>query len=135
PAHAQVNVNIGLQFPGPPTFRVVPGTPVYYAPQAPANVFFYGQQYWAFANGGWYIGPTWNGPWAVVQPVQVPAPILQIPVAYYPVPPPQWRGWRRDAAPRWEQHYGREWREAEHERSWREREEKWSHGRGHGGCP
>ena len=71
PAHAQVRVgiDIGIRLPGPPAFVPVPGAPVYYAPRAPANVFLYGQQYWAFTNGGWYVGPTWNGPWAVVQPV------------------------------------------------------------------
>ena len=40
PAHAQVSVNIGIRLPGPPALVVVPGTPVYYAPRAPANVFF-----------------------------------------------------------------------------------------------
>jgi len=60
PAHAQVRVgvDIGINLPGPPAFVVVPGTPVYYAPQAPGNVFFYANQYWAFVNGAWYVGPT-----------------------------------------------------------------------------
>ena len=85
PAHAQVRVgvDIGIHFPGPPAFVAVPGAPVYYAPRAPANVFLYGHQYWAFANEGWYVGPNWNGPWAVVQPAYVAAPILRVPVRYY----------------------------------------------------
>ena len=97
PAYAQVRVgiDIGIHLPGPPAFVAIPGAPVYYAPRAPANVFFYGQHYWAFANGGWYFGPTWNGPWAVVQPTHVPAPLLGVPVRYYPRPPAQWRGSRR----------------------------------------
>src|SRR5216117_3207526 len=94
PAHAQVNVNIGIRLPGPPALVVVPGTPVYYAPRAPANVFFYGHQYWVFAETGWHVGPSWNGPWAVVQPVYVPVPLLQISIGHYPVPPPPWRGRR-----------------------------------------
>jgi hypothetical protein len=136
PAHAQVRVgvNIGVQLPGPPTLVVVPGTPVYYAPQAPANVFFYAHQYWILVNGGWYVGPTWNGPWAVVEPGYVPAPILQVPVGYYPVPTPHWTRWRHEAPPEWESHYGHEWREEPHERAWREREERWDRHEGKG-CP
>jgi hypothetical protein len=136
PVHAQVRVgiDIGIQLPGPPALVVIPRAPVYYAPRAPANVFFYGHNYWAFANGGWYFGPTWNGPWAVVAPAYVPAPILQVPVRYYRVPPPQWKGWRRDAPPEWGPRYGREWREEAHERNWREHEESWSRSGGKG-CP
>ncbi len=63
PAHAQVGVSIGIQLPGPPTLTVIPGVPVYYAPRAPENIFFYAHQYWLFAGNGWYIGQTWNGPW------------------------------------------------------------------------
>src|SRR6266542_1140106 len=103
PAHAQVRVgvNIGINLPGPPAFVVAPGTPVYYAPQAPAYV---------------------------------PAPILYVPVRYYRVPPPAWRGWRREAPPRWESHYGRDWREEVHERNWREREDHAARAGGRG-CP
>ena len=134
PALAQVHVDIGINLPGPPALVVVPGVPVYYAPRAPANVFFYANQYWAFASGGWYVGPAWNGPWVVVGPGYVPAPILRVPVRYYPVPPPQWRGWHREGPPQWEAHYGREWREEAHERNWREHEERWDK-HGGKGCP
>jgi hypothetical protein len=123
PAAAQVHIDIGINLPGPPTFTVVPGVPVYYAPAASANVFFYANQYWAFTNGGWYVGPRWNGPWAVVAPGYVPAPILRVPVGYYHVPPGHWKGWKREAPPHWEATYGREWHEEAHERNWREREE------------
>ncbi len=135
-AHAQVRVgiDIGIHLPGPPSLVVVPGAPVYYAPGPPANLFFYANQYWAFASGVWYSGPTWNGPWVVVQPAYVPAPILRVPVRYYRVPPSHWKAWRPDAPPHWDQPYGHEWHEEAHERSWREREERWSHGQGKG-CP
>ena len=41
PAHAQVRVgiDIGIQLPAPPPLVVIPESPVYYAPSAPANVF------------------------------------------------------------------------------------------------
>ena len=132
PVRAQVHVDIGIHLPGPPAFVVIPETPVYYAPRAPANIFLYGHQYWAFANGGWYVGPTWNGPWAGVEPPYVPVPILKVPVRYYRVPPPHWKGWRREGPPEWGPVYGREWREESRERSWREREEQWGKGKG---CP
>jgi len=61
PVQAQIGIDIGIRLPGPPAFLVVQGSPVYYAPRAPANVFFYAHQYWIFTNG-WYVGPTWNGP-------------------------------------------------------------------------
>ena len=142
PSDAQVRVDIGINLPGPPPLVVIPGLPVYYAPRAPANVFFYANQYWVFTNGGWHVGPTWNGPWVIVAPVRVPVQILGVPVRYYPAPPPHWKGWRADAAPQWEAGHGREWREDAHERDWREREEKHSkhgegkgEGKGRGGCP
>jgi hypothetical protein len=134
PVHAQVQVDLGIQLPGPPPLVVIPGSPVYYAPRTPANVFFFGHRYWVFANNGWYVGPNWNGPWAIVEPTYVPSPILNVPVRYYPAPPPPWRGWRRDGPPRWDSYYGREWREEAHERHWREREEHWGHAGGKG-CP
>ncbi len=130
PARAQIHIDIRL--PGPPAFAVIPGVPVYYAPQAHDNVFFYAGQYWVFAGGGWHVGPGWSGPWVVVAPGRVPLPILHVPVRYYHVPPPAWRGWRRDAPPRWEGHYGREWHEDTHERGWREKEEHWSRERAKG---
>jgi len=146
PATGEVRVDIGIHLPAPPPLVVVPGVPVYYAPSAPANVFFYGHQYWVFHGGGWYMGPTWKGPWVVVAPVHIPAPILHVPVRYYKVPPGQWKKWRPDAHPRWEAHYGRDWREDDRERHWHERESQWKHakhrdgdggkgpgkGRGHG---
>lgn len=136
PAHGQVRVgvNIDLLLPGPPSLVVVPGAPVYYAPQAPANVFFFAHQYWAFAGGGWYVGPGWSGPWVVVEPAYVPVPLLRVPVRYYRAPPPGWKGWRRGAPPQWGAQYGHAWREDARERSWREGEEHWNRGGGKG-CP
>lgn len=110
-ADAQVSVNIGINLPAPPALVAIPSSPVTYAPSVGANYFFYGGEYWVFSNGAWYASRGHNGPWAVVGPEFVPRPILGVPVQYYHVPPPAWRGWRRDAAPRWEAHYGQRWEE------------------------
>jgi hypothetical protein len=129
PAGAQVSIDIGIRLPSPPPLAVIPNTIVYYAPNAPANVFFYGHQYWVYQPTGWYVGPNWNGPWVIVQPAYVPPPILKVPVRYYRVPPGQWKKWQREAPPQWDANYGRDWREASMERDWREREEHWDQGK------
>jgi len=108
---AGVSVNIGIDLPAPPALAAVPGTPVMYAPAVNANYFFYGEQYYAFAGGAWYVSPAYGGPWAVVAPEFVPRPILTVPVRYYRVAPPAWRGWRREAPPHWEARWGRHWTE------------------------
>ncbi|HEU4370274.1 MAG TPA: hypothetical protein VFV05_18790 [Methylomirabilota bacterium] len=129
PAQAQVRVDIGIHLPGPPALAVIPGAPVYYAPSAQANVFFYGHQYWVFHGDAWHVGPSWSGPWVVVAPVHVPLPILHVPVRYYKVRPGHWKQWRHDAHPRWEAHYGRDWREDDRERHWHESEKRWDRGK------
>ena len=114
PSQAAVNVNIGINLGAPPSLVTIPGTPVAYAPAAPGNVFFYGGGYWVFANNVWYSGPTYRGPWAVVEPAYLPQPILTIPVRYYRAPPVAWQQqhWRREAPPRWNPAWGREWHDA-----------------------
>jgi hypothetical protein len=131
PAQAQVRIDVDIRLPGPPALAVIPEVPVYYAPQASANVFFYADQYWVYQAGGWYVGPTWSGPWVVVAPVHVPVPILRVPVRYYRVRPGHWKTWRHDAHPRWEGHFGRDWREDDRERHWHARERHWHQARRH----
>ena len=112
---AQVSVNVGINLPAPPSFVIVPGTPVAYAPAVPANYFFYGGQYYVFTGGVWYTGPWYNGPWVVVAPEYIPLPILSVPVRYYKAPPPHWKHWRHAAPPRWDPVWGHEWKKAHKE--------------------
>jgi len=111
PGRAGVSVNIGIDLPAPPELVAVPASPVMYAPGTPANYFFYGGQYYVFTSGVWYASPGYNGPWVAVAPAYVSRPILAVPVGYYRVPPPAWRGWRREAAPHWEARWGQRWAE------------------------
>jgi len=137
PVYAQVHVDIGIHFPAPPPLVVVPETPrVQYVPTEPteaANLFLYNGQYWAFANGDWYVSRGYNGPWIVVEPQFVPRPILLVPVRYYHIPPEHWRQWEDRQPPRWHEDWGREWAD---KREWRgrdhERENEQGEGRGRG---
>jgi len=121
PAAAQVHVDIGIHFPAPPPLVVVPGVAaVRYAPAAPANVFFYSDQYWVFVNGGWHVSRRYDGPWIVVAPQFVPRPVLSVPVRYYRVPPGHWKQWQHQAPPRWGHEWGNEWAG---KRKWKDRDD------------
>jgi hypothetical protein len=113
-AHAEVNVSIGINVPTYPRLVAVPGYPVYYAPGLNANYFFYDGLYWVFEGDRWLASSWYNGPWRVVGPDYVPSHLWQVPVRYYRHPPAYFRGWHRDAAPRWNEHWGQGWH-ARHE--------------------
>ena len=102
-------VSIGINLPLFPELVPVPGYPVYYAPRLDANYFFYDGMYWLYQGDDWYASVWYNGPWGRVAPEVVPLYVLRIPVRYYRRPPAYFRGWQRDAPPRWGEHWGREW--------------------------
>jgi hypothetical protein len=103
------SVSIGFSQPHYPELVAVPGYPVYYDPTASSNYFFYDGLYWVYEGDSWYASDWYDGPWALVQPHAVPVFILRIPVGYYRHPPTYFQGWQRDSAPRWGEHYGRDW--------------------------
>ena len=105
------NVNIGIHVPVYPRLVPVPGSPVYYAPGLNLNFFFYDGMHWVYQNDNWYASSWYNGPWSLVTPEAVPLYLLQTPVRYYRSPPPYFKGWQRDAAPRWGEHWGPAWGE------------------------
>ena len=140
PAAAQVHIDIGIHLPAPPRLVVVPEVrAVQYVPAAPANLFFYGNQYWAYVNGGWHVSRGHNGPWVVVAPQVVPRPVLLVPVHYYRVPPGHWKQWQAKQPPHWGHEWGPEWAG---KRKWKDRDEHGGgdhrggdddrHGKGHG---
>ena len=116
PSAAQVSIGIGLpsvsigiNLPVFPELVVVPDYPVYYAPRADVNLFFYDGLYWVYQRDNWYASSWYNGPWGLVGPEFVPVFVLRIPVRYYRRPPVAWSGWRAEAPPRWGERWGHEW--------------------------
>jgi hypothetical protein len=102
-------VSIGINLPEYPQLVRVPGYPVYYAPQMNSNYFFYDGLYWVYQGDNWYASSWYNGPWGLVGPEAVPLYVLRVPVRYYRQPPVYFRGWRSDAPPRWDEHWGNSW--------------------------
>ena len=114
-------VSIGINLPVYPQLVQVPGYPVYYAPQLNSNFFFYDGMYWVYQGDNWYASSWFNGPWGLVGPQYVPPYVLRIPVRYYRVPPPYFRGWQADAPPRWGEHWGNDW--SKQKKGW----DQWNH--------
>jgi len=109
-------VSIGIHVPVYPQLVRVPGYPVYYAPGMRANFFFYDGMYWVYQGDNWYASSWYDGPWGLVRPEFVPVFVLRVPVRYYGNPPDYFRGWQREAPPRWGDHWGREWEQ--HRSGW-----------------
>jgi hypothetical protein len=119
PTEAQVSIGVGLpgisigiNVPVFPTFTVVPDYPVYYAPQANVNLFFYDGLYWVYQGDNWYASSWYDGPWDLYAPAFVPVFILRVPVRYYVSPPIYFRGWEPYGPPRWGEHWGRSWEQS-----------------------
>jgi hypothetical protein len=104
-------VSIGINVPVYPQLARVPGYPVYYAPTLQANFFFYDGMYWVYQADNWYASSWYNGPWSPVAPAVVPLYVLRVPVRYYRDPPRYFSGWRPDAPPRWDEHWGPAWQQ------------------------
>jgi len=106
--------SISLGFSAFPELVQVPGYPVYYAPGIAANYFFHDGLFWLFSDDRWYSSAWYDGPWDEVGPQYVPAFVLRVPVGYYRSPPRFFAGWHHDRAPRWGDHWGRDWERHRH---------------------
>ena len=109
PAAAQSYYDIDVDLPSYPEMQPVPDSPVYYAPNVDSNYFFYDGMYWDYYNDGWYSSAWYNGPWELMDPVYVPTYILWVPIRFYRRPPAFFRAWHSGRAPRWNEHWGRNW--------------------------
>jgi hypothetical protein len=117
PAQAAISIgiNIGVNMPLYPRLVLIPGYPVYYDPAADANYFFYDGLYWVLNDDRWYSSTWYDGPWDEIDEYDVPVYLLRVPVRYYVRPPVYFQGWRRDAPPRWDEHWGPQWHERRHD--------------------
>lgn len=115
PAMSQISVgiafslpglSIGINVPAYPQLVLMPGYPVYYAPQLGYNLFFYDGLYWLFQGDNWYASTWYNGPWGLVDRVYVPVYVLRIPVRYYRDPPRYFLAWAPNEPPRWGERWG-----------------------------
>lgn len=115
---ASAQLSIGISMPGVsfginlreyPQLVRVPNYPVYYAPQLDSNFFFYDGLYWVYQQDDWYASDWYDGPWGRVDRQAVPYFVLRIPVRYYRQPPAYFQGWRPEAPPRWDEHWGPGW--------------------------
>ena len=116
PALAQLSINfstpgvrISVNVPVYPQLQRVPGYPVYYAPSMRSNYFFYDGMYWVYEGDNWYASSWYNGPWWIVDRMDVPVYILRVPVRYYRHAPSYFRGWGANDAPHWGDHWGQSW--------------------------
>jgi hypothetical protein len=87
PAFSEVSVNINIGPPPvivhePPELIVVPRTMVYFAPSATVDLFFYRGRWWTRHEGRWFRSHSYDGPWVVVGPRNVPVEIVRLPRGY-----------------------------------------------------
>ena len=117
----EIRLSIGINLNEYPELEVIPGYPVYYAPQLNANYFFYDGDYWLYQDDNWFESDWYDGPWRIVEPEDVPVFILRIPVRFYRLPPVYFFSWESDEPPHWGEHWGHDWEE--HRRGW----DRWDH--------
>jgi hypothetical protein len=103
-----VNVNIGVPpvaavvvAPPPvmvarPQVVLVPGTPVFTAPNVEFNVFLFGGKYYSHHNDVWYVTPRPGAKWERVAVATVPVEVRGVPVKYYKVKPKHAKAWKHD---------------------------------------
>jgi hypothetical protein len=93
PAHADVNIGTSvapppaLVVPSPPRLVAVPGSPVFYGPSEPYDLFVYGGRYYSVRSGTWFLAAGPGTLWSIIATDRVPSPVLAVPTAYYKIPP------------------------------------------------
>ena len=119
-----VNINIpGFTFPAPPVMAVIPGTYVYFAPDAGIDILFYGGYWYRPYDGRWYRSRYYDGPWRYIYRGGVPNAIIGL--------PPDYRHIYREYPRRNYREFHRNWRTWENNRYW-DRDRAWREGRGRG---
>lgn len=91
-AEVDVSINIGLPLPAivisaPPAVVMIPGAPVYFAPDIEVDIFFYRGYWYRPYRQRWYRASHYNGPWCYIAPRAVPNVIVKLPPGYRHIPP------------------------------------------------
>ncbi len=84
---AGIGLSVAIPLPGlgiaaPPALAVIAGTPVYFAPDVHAGLFFYHGNWYRPSNGEWYVSAQFGGPWGHVAIGNVPTPLVDLPPDY-----------------------------------------------------
>ncbi len=127
-AYAGVSVGIGINIPvyrfaAPPPLVVIPGTYVYYAPDADVDILFYNGFWYRPYEDRWYRARGYNGPWNLIASSIVPGVLLEIQPDFHH----RYAG--HDRIPY--KDFRRNWKRWEKDRYW-ERNEQWRAGRHEG---
>ncbi len=93
--HVNISAPPAFVFPALPQLVVIPGTYVYYCPDAGFDVFFYDGYWYRPYEGYWYRSISYHGPWAYIDnPPYVVQGVIErswadTPYSFPPPPPLQ----------------------------------------------
>jgi len=113
-ASAELGMSVAINLPGvgiaissSPEVMVIPGTYVYFAPDADDDLFFYHGYWYRTHKDKWYRSAEHDKGWVVISFGNVPSPILHVPPGFRSIPPghqripygqlkKNWKSWERD---------------------------------------
>ncbi len=113
-APAEVNLSIGINLPlqgvaafSSPEVMVIPGTYVYFIPDAREEIFFYRGYWYRPYKNGWYRSDNHNNGWVLISIEMIPAAVRKVPEGYRMVPPghrkipygqlkKNWKSWEKE---------------------------------------
>lgn len=72
----------GLRLAASPSLALIAGTPVYFAPDVEADLFFYHGNWYRPYGGEWYVSAEFGGPWGRVSIGNVLRPLVDLPSDY-----------------------------------------------------
>ncbi len=67
---------------GPHPVAVIPGTYVYMVPDIDVSILFYRGYWYRPCDGSWFQADTYNGPWVLMKPSEVPQALTELPPDY-----------------------------------------------------
>ena len=67
---------------GPHTVVMIPGTYVYRIPEIDVSILFYEGYWYRPCGGNWFWAESNNGPWAYIEPSELPMALIRLPPEY-----------------------------------------------------